>query len=82
MPVLRFWGEPAFDPEHVRAMLTAFDTACAKLRLRKGDRRTDRVALQIVDLAKAGERDAHRLLAHVLLEFESAPPLQPDLTIT
>jgi hypothetical protein len=29
------------------------------------------VALKIVDLAKAGERDAHRLLAHVLREFES-----------
>jgi hypothetical protein len=60
-----------FDPEHVQVMLTAFDGACAKLRLRKGDKRIDRVALKVVDLAKAGERDTHRLLALVLREFES-----------
>jgi hypothetical protein len=60
-----------FDPEHVQVMLTAFDSACAKLRLRKGDRRIDRVALKVVDLAKAGERDTHRLLALVLRELES-----------
>jgi hypothetical protein len=71
MPVLRSSRGLAFDPEHVVVMLTAFDDACAKLRLRKGDRKTDLVALKIVDLAKAGERDAHRLLAHVLREFES-----------
>jgi hypothetical protein len=66
----------AFDPEHVQAMLTAFDGACAKLQLRKGDRLADLVALKIVDLARAGERDPDRLLALVLWEFESGK-LQP-----
>jgi hypothetical protein len=71
MPGLRSPHGLAFDPEHVQVMLAAFDDACAKLRLRKGDRKTDLVALKIVDLAKAGERDTHRLLALVLREFES-----------
>jgi hypothetical protein len=71
MPAIRPSGDLAFDPEHVEVMLTAFDAACAKLRLRKGDRKTDLVALKIVDLAKAGERDTHRLFALVLREFES-----------
>jgi hypothetical protein len=53
-------------------MLTVFDAVCAKLHLRKGNKMTDLVALKIVDLAKAGERDAHRLLALVLQEFETA----------
>jgi hypothetical protein len=59
----------AFDPKHVQAMLAAFDDGSAKLHLRKGDKLTDLVALKIVDLAKAGERDARRLLALVLREF-------------
>jgi hypothetical protein len=71
MPVVQVSRDLAFDPEHVQVMLTAFDAACAKLRLRKGDKITDRVALKIVDLAKAGERDAHRLLTLVLREFGS-----------
>lgn len=57
-------------------MLAAFDGARTKLHLRKSDKITDRVASKIVDLANAGERDAHRLLALVLREFESGP-LQP-----
>jgi hypothetical protein len=72
MPEPRSRHELAFDPEHVQIMLTAFDNACAKLRLRKGDKRIDRVALRVVDLAKAGERDADRLLALVLRELESS----------
>jgi hypothetical protein len=65
--------ELAFDPEHVLVMLTAFDSACAKLRLRKGDELTDRVALKIVDLATAGERDTGRLIALAMLDFECGP---------
>jgi hypothetical protein len=63
----------AFDLQHVLIMLTAFESSCAKLRLRKGEEMTDRVALKIVDLANAGERDAARLIALVLLEFKSRP---------
>ena len=38
-------------------MLAAFDGACAKLHLCKGDKLTDLVALKIVDLAQACDRD-------------------------
>jgi hypothetical protein len=57
-------------------MLAALDGACARFHLRKGDEMTDLVALKIVELAEAGERDANRLLALVLQELESGP-LQP-----
>jgi hypothetical protein len=59
MPIVRFSRAPAYG-------------ACAKLHLRnRGDKLTDLVALKIVDLVKAGERDTDRLIALVLLEFES-----------
>jgi hypothetical protein len=74
MPALQSLHGLAFDPEHVQVMLTAFDDACAKLHLRKGDKMTDLVALKIVDLAKSGERDAHRLLVLVIREFGSGSP--------
>jgi hypothetical protein len=77
MPVLPFSRDVAFDPEHVQVMLAAFDATCAKLHLRKSDKMTELVALEIIDLAKAGERDADRLIALVLWEFDGRP-LQPN----
>jgi ubiquinone biosynthesis protein UbiJ len=71
MPIIRFPRDLAFDSEHVRAMLAAFDGACARLHLRKGDKLTDLVAVKIVDLAKAGERDTDRLIALALSQIES-----------
>jgi hypothetical protein len=55
MSIVRFSRDLAFDPEHIQVMLTAFDAACAKLRLRRGDKMTDRVALKTVDLARAAD---------------------------
>jgi hypothetical protein len=50
-------------------MHTAF--VCAKLRLSTGtgDRVTELVAVRIIELAMAGERDGDRLTARVLAEF-------------
>ena len=61
----------AFDPEHIEAMRKAFDVACARLELfiGTGDHRTELVARRIIELARAGERDANRLAACVLAEF-------------
>jgi hypothetical protein len=61
----------AFEPEHIQAMHRAFDVACAKLQLSlgSGDRVTELVAVRIIELAVAGERDADRLTARVLAEF-------------
>jgi len=61
----------AFEPEHIEAMRKAFDAACARLELSvgRGDHKTELVARRIIELARAGERDANRLAACVLAEF-------------
>ena len=71
MPVIPFSSDLVFDPEHLRAMLAAFDIVCTELKLvrGKGDQRTELVALKIIDLAQAGERSADELAARVLDEF-------------
>jgi hypothetical protein len=75
MPTIRFSRDLAFDPEHIHAMLTAFDIVCTKLRLvrGKGDQLTELVALKIIDLATAGERSADELAAHALHDFTPQP---------
>jgi hypothetical protein len=61
----------AFQPEQIRVMHRAFEAVCAKLQLStgRGDRVTELVALRIIELALAGERNADRLTARVLAEF-------------
>jgi hypothetical protein len=61
----------AFEPEHIQAMQGAFDTVCARLKLSTGtgDRVTELVARRIIELGRAGERDANRLAARALAEF-------------
>ena len=71
MPVIPFSRDLVFDPEHLRAMLAAFDVVCTELKLvrGRGDQRTELVALKIIYLAQAGERNADELAARVLDEF-------------
>jgi hypothetical protein len=61
----------AFEIEHVQAMNEAFHAVCGKLELfaGTGDRASELVALKIIELANAGEKDADRLTARVLAEF-------------
>ena len=61
----------AFEPEHIEAMQRAFAAVCVKLELSTGtgDQVTELVARRIIELARAGERDADRLAARVLAEF-------------
>jgi hypothetical protein len=61
----------AFEPEHIQAMHRDFDAVCAKLQLSTGtgDRVTELVAVRIIELAMAGEKDGDRLTARVLAEF-------------
>jgi hypothetical protein len=61
----------AFEPEHFQTMHRAFDAVCAKLQLSTGteDRVTELVAVKIIELAAAGERNPDRLTARVLAEF-------------
>jgi hypothetical protein len=62
-----------FQPEHIDAMHAAFVAACARLRLRVGSIESDRLALRIVDLAEAGERDARTLASLALLSEMKEP---------
>ena len=52
-------------------MHKAFDAVCAKLELSTAavDQVTELVALRIIELARAGERDTNRLTARTLAEF-------------
>jgi hypothetical protein len=61
----------AFKPEHYQAMQRAFSAVGARLQLTAsmGDVMTELVALRIIELAVAGERNADRLAARVLAEF-------------
>ncbi len=61
--------EVLFQSEQIDVMHAAFVIACTKLRLRVGSKESDRVALKIVDLAKAGEHDAKMLAALALSEI-------------
>ena len=60
-----------FEPCQLQAMLGAFDTVCAQLRLptHEGGWARKRVASMIFDLAMTGETDEKRLVANVLVEF-------------
>ena len=52
-------------------MQWAFDAVCAKLELSTGtgDQITELVARRIIELARAGEREANRLAARTMAEF-------------
>ena len=61
----------AYEVEHIQAMDKAFDAVCGRLELptRTGDRGSELVALKIIELVMAGERNAERLTARTLAEF-------------
>jgi hypothetical protein len=61
----------AFEVEHIQAMDKAFDAVCGTLELSTltGDRASELVALRIIELAMAGERNVERLTARTLAEF-------------
>jgi hypothetical protein len=58
--------ETVYQPELIDAMHAALVAVCARLRLRVGSPASDRVALTIVDLAKAGECDPKKLASLTL----------------
>jgi len=59
-----------FDPDVVRAMMVAFDKACAALGLvSKTDAMTETIAKLVVEKARTGERDPDKLCALTLQAF-------------
>jgi hypothetical protein len=59
----------AFEPDAIHAMSTAFELACADLRVFAGDQRgREIIAARIIDLARRGVVDAATLHKRVVAE--------------
>jgi hypothetical protein len=71
LPFLRT-GEDVFDPKDIAAMATALDDVCRILSLNDDSSARETVAVRIIDLAKAGERNPARLRDRVLREASMA----------
>jgi hypothetical protein len=72
MPITPFLKNQAFNPELIRAMGMAFDSACRQLGLSTTqDGATEMVAAKIIQLAQQGENDPDRLCRRVLGEFNA-----------
>jgi hypothetical protein len=72
MPLQFLHKQISFGPDQLQAMAEAFEAVCRELRLsRVNDRATEFVALKIVDLARAGERDQTNLTALALAAFHA-----------
>lgn len=56
-----FRDQKGFDIEVLRAMTAAYDSVVATLNLKPDDPRTGKLAILIVQLARAGIFDADRL---------------------
>jgi hypothetical protein len=62
---------PVFRPKQIEEMYAAYERACAAMGLKsKATVASDRVAVKIVDLARAGEFDADKLTDLVLADFD------------
>ena len=70
MPIRRHLAEQcAFEPEEIQAMSTAFDEACAALRVLSADERgREIIATRIIDLARDGVIDPAALRDRVVAE--------------
>lgn len=65
-------SEGAFDPKDVAAMSAALDDVCKTLNLEDDSSARETVAVRIIDLARAGERNPTRLRERVLHEAAMA----------
>jgi hypothetical protein len=72
MPIRPFLAGQAFEPEIIRQMSLALQTACGELNLALTDDPATRlVASKIIELAQRGVRDSPTLAAMTLKEFKS-----------
>ncbi len=70
MPIRPFLAGQVFEPEMLRDMGLAFDSACEALGLRiKEDAATRLVAEKVIELAQRGVCDVDQLRAMTLKEF-------------
>jgi hypothetical protein len=74
MPTTYISDAVAFDPEAIRALVVAYDSACAVLHVANAaDPRATVIAKKIIEHARRGERDPIRLLDLVLTELQRVP---------
>ena len=74
MPTTYISDTIAFDPEAIRTLAVAYDSACAVLHVANAtDPRATVIAKKIIEHARHGERDPIRLLDLVLTELQRVP---------
>jgi hypothetical protein len=73
MTAIPFLQNSAFGPDEIMAIDEAFVNVCATLKIsERAGGLTEQVALKVVELAKAGERDPILLTRRVLEVFNAA----------
>jgi len=73
MPISQYLNGERFDPETLRIMGLAFEVARAALHIQgRRDAADKLIAEQIIELAKAGERDPDRLSEYALAKVREA----------
>jgi hypothetical protein len=71
MPIRPFLAGQAFEPELIRQMSLALETACAKFEMKlRDDPATRVVATKIIEIAQRGVRDAPTLSEMALKELK------------
>ena len=71
--VIPFLQREAFGPDALRAMSTALEGACRKLKIDHDQGAREQVAVRIIELARRGECDPERLRDRVLWEAGATP---------
>jgi hypothetical protein len=73
MPIGQYLNGERFDPESLRIIGLAFEVARAALHIQgRGDAADKLIAEQVLELAKAGERDPERLSEYALAKVREA----------
>ena len=78
--VARYAGEGAFQPEELAILVAAFDDCWERLQksgaryesARATEAARERLARGIIEAAKHGERDTHRLCENAMLQMAKA----------
>ena len=70
--ILPFVRDGVFDQKDIAAMSTALDEVCKMLNLRDDSSAKEVIAIRIIDLARAGERNPTRLRDRILHEADLA----------
>jgi len=72
MPISSYLGDANVDPETKRVMGVAFEIICAALKVAApNDELKPIIALKIIELAEAGQRDPNELSERVLIDLRN-----------